>query len=96
MMWMMATTTQHPGERAKNSNQRHDDSQAGKYVLTNSGSRQAVGEGIEHRIVNTVSGKIVAGVEGNVQNNKNAEYHQRGDKPPGVTAGFPGVNADGS
>ena len=24
------------------------------------------------------------------------QHHQRGDKPPGVTAGFPGVNADRS
>ncbi len=62
MVRMMATATQHPGQRAKNHHQRDDKAEPRKYVLTHTCARQAVRQGVEHRIVNTVTGKVIAGV----------------------------------
>ena len=62
MVRVMATTTQHPGEGTKNSNQSKYNAQTGKYVLTNPCARQAIRQGVEYRIIDTVTGKVIAGV----------------------------------
>ena len=35
-------------------------------IFTHARARQAIGQGVEHRIVYPVSGKVIAGVERNV------------------------------
>ncbi len=62
MVRVMATSTQHPGQRAKNRHQRDDKAEPRKNVLAHTRARQAVRQRVEHRIVNTVTGKVVAGV----------------------------------
>ncbi len=62
VVWMMATSTQDPGKRAKNCHQRDDEAEPRKYVLTYACAGQAVRQRVEHRVVNAVTGKVIAGV----------------------------------
>ena len=62
----MTTAAQHPGERAKNGHQRQHQAQTGEDIFTHARARQAICQGVEHRIVYPVSGKVIAGVERNV------------------------------
>ena len=62
MVRMMATSTQHPGQCAKNGDQCNDKAEPRQNVLAYTRARQAVCQRVEHRIVNAVTGKVIAGV----------------------------------
>ncbi len=62
----MTAAAQDPGERTKNHHQSHHQPQTGENVFTHARARQAIGQRVEHCIVDTVAGKVVAGVERNV------------------------------
>ncbi len=66
MVRMVTAAAQDPTQQSKHAYQRNHHANARKYVLTNPGAGQAVGQSIENGIVNPVPGKIVAGIEGNV------------------------------
>jgi len=83
---VMAATAQDPAEGKKERQQADDQRHARQNILADARAGQAVGDGVEHCIVNTVAGKVVAGVEGNIKHNKQAQHTQDGGKPPRIAA----------
>ncbi len=82
----MAATAQDPAEGKKECQQADDQRCAGQNILTHPRAGQAVGNGVEHRVVNAVAGKVVAGVEGNIKHHKATQYGKDRGKPPGIAA----------
>lgn len=71
-MRMMPTAAQHPPQGAKNGNQRDGHADARQNVFADPGAGQAVGQSVEYRVVDAVAGKVVAGVEGDIQHHEQA------------------------
>ena len=87
-MRMMTAAAQHPAECAKYRDQRHDQPNARQNIFAHASARQAVGQRIKYRVIDTVAGEVITGVEGNIQNNEQAQHRERGGEPPGITTGF--------
>ena len=87
-MRMMPATAEHPAECAKYRDQRDDQPHARQNIFAHAGARQAVGQRIKYRVIDTVAGEVIAGVEGNIQNNEQAQHREGGGEPPGITTGF--------
>ncbi|MOA44658.1 hypothetical protein D3C78_1669700 [compost metagenome] len=96
MVRMVTATAKHPTQCPKHRNQRQSNPYTRKYVLTHTCARQTVGQSVKYGVIDAITRKVIAGVKGNIQNNKNAQYQQRGNKPPGIATRFPCINANGS
>ncbi|VAU68702.1 Uncharacterised protein [Klebsiella pneumoniae] len=62
MMRTVTATAQNPGQRGEDAHQGDHQPQTRKDILTYTSAGQAVGQRVEHRVVNTVAGKIIAGI----------------------------------
>ena len=87
-MRVMPAAAEHPAECAKYRDQRHDQPNARQDIFAHASARQAVGQRIKYRVIDTIAGEVIAGVEGNIQNNEQAQHRERGGEPPGITTGF--------
>lgn len=56
----------------QNGNQRDGHADARQNVFADPGTGQAVGQSVEYRVVDAVAGKVVAGVEGDIQHHEQA------------------------
>ena len=66
MMRMMATATQYPTQRDKNGGQRQGYPNARQDIFSNPRAGQAVGQGVQDRIVDAVTREIVTGIQRDV------------------------------
>ena len=71
---MMTASAEYPAQGAENAHQRHDNPGAGKDIFADARAGQAVGQGIKHRVINAVAGEIIAGVESDVEDHKQAQH----------------------
>lgn len=62
MMRTVTATAQNPCQRGEDAHRGDHQPQTRKDILTYTSAGQAVGQRVEHRVVNTVAGKIIAGI----------------------------------
>ncbi|MNI52499.1 hypothetical protein D3C73_1072890 [compost metagenome] len=74
VMRMVATTAKHPTQRAKHGGQRQCNPNAGQNIFANARAGQTVGQRVQNCIVDAVAGEIVAGIQRDIQDNKNPQH----------------------
>ena len=86
---------QQPAQQADQQKEQQQQPESGHHIFTDARAGQAVGQGIEHRIVDAVAGEVVAGEERGVEQNEQHQQKQHKGKPELMATGFPRVNGNG-
>ncbi|MND74096.1 hypothetical protein D3C80_656840 [compost metagenome] len=83
---------QTPGQQGEDQRQHRQQADKRQQVFADAGALQAAGEGVDHRIGNAVTGKVVAGDQHHVEDQIAAQQRQQGGQPPAVGGGTGAVD----